>query len=195
MANKTSKVSKTPAPVAKGTPVIVLGSKGCAVFPAMFTPKGFLIPLESCHGKPAEFPASAVKADGSLSLVSWKGKSDSASVGKALRAWVSKSGESVRFYRLVDAIKSGVVVALKAKIDGEATETVYAPKGRESERLQYYGTDRPGGRIETQMLDKRASGRADSKRFSGSVVPVVAKAPAKPAAKPAAPAAPAAPKK
>lgn len=177
-APKTPKTPKTAPKTPAGVPVVCIGSKGCAVFPALFSPEGNIIPTESCHGKPAVFPASAFKADGSISMVPWKGKSDSASVGKALRAWVSKSGEPVRFFRLADAVKNGVVSAVQAKVDGNAkAETVYAPKGRESERLQYWGTDtRPGGRIETTVLDKRASGRADSKRFNGSVIPIPAKA-------------------
>lgn len=172
MANKTS--SKTPktSATAKGVPVIVIGSKGCAVFPAMFAPTGEIIPMESCHGKAATFPAITAKADGRPSMVSWKGKSDSSAAGKAARAWVSKSGASVVFLRLSEALKSGVITALKARIDGEVTETVYAPKGREAERLQYWGTDRPGGRLETQTLDKRASGRGDSVKFGASVVPI-----------------------
>lgn len=178
MANKNSKTPKTGS--IKATTIVVIGSKGCACFPTAFTPEGFLIPLESCHGKEASFPASNVKADGKPAMVSWKGKSDQASVGKALRAWVSKSGEPVRFFRLADAVKNGVVSAVQAKVDGsDKPETVYAPKGREAERLQYWGTERPGGRLETSTLDKRASGRGDSVRFGASVVPIPPRAKAK----------------
>lgn len=169
-----AKNSKTPSAKvsAKGIPVVVVGSKGCAVFPALFSADGFVIPTESCHGKAAVFPAINAKADGKPSMVSWKGKSDGSAAGKAARAWVSKSGESVAYFKLAEALKTGAVVALKARIDGESTEVVYAPKGRQSERLQYWGTDRPGGRLETSTLDKRAIGRADSVRFGASVVPI-----------------------
>lgn len=179
---------KSAAPVAKlpagAFPVAVIGSKGVALVSCLRNKDGEISPLSDCHGRRADFPFAKVKADGKATLCPWKGKGDAASLGKALRAWVSKAGEPVRFLPLADALKSGAVVSVEFTVGDKAQAVGYVPKGGQAQRWQYVGTEAPGfgGRFETQSLDKSAAGRADNQKFLARLAPVVkepAKAPAK----------------
>ena len=144
-----------PAPVAivalkaKTETFACIGTRGIACFPARFDGQSIQA-TEQHDGKAGTFLPITCKL-GEPVTVAWKGEGDASLSGKALRAWVSEAGKPVRFVRLVDAIRTKLVIVRKGTADGKAC-SLFLPVGWKPEHKtpQYVGTDRAGGRIETR---------------------------------------------